>query len=113
MYRLTLDENVDREGLHRLDSYGNDVEHGDFVPELGKGTAEYPITQYSLETDRVIVPSDDDFVLEVPVGESREVSYFADATLSARQVVDVIHTGSQNAPRDEPQGFEYVGEGWR
>ncbi|WP_318570649.1 DUF5615 family PIN-like protein [Salinigranum marinum] len=61
-YRLILDENVEREVFHRLENYGHDVEHVDFVPELGKGTADHPIAQYSLDTDRVIVTYDDDFV---------------------------------------------------
>lgn len=36
-YRLILDENVEHEVFHRLDNYGHDVEHVDFVTELGKG----------------------------------------------------------------------------
>jgi hypothetical protein len=36
-YRLILDENVERDVFHRLENYGHDVEHVDFVPELGKG----------------------------------------------------------------------------
>ncbi|SDX34769.1 hypothetical protein SAMN05443574_1349 [Haloarcula vallismortis] len=39
-YRLVLDENVEHEVLHRLENYGHDAENVDFVPELGKGTAE-------------------------------------------------------------------------
>ena len=39
VYRLILNENVEHEVFHRLDNYGHDVEHVDFVPELGKGTA--------------------------------------------------------------------------
>ena len=42
-YRLILDENVEHEVFHRLENYGHDVEHVDFVPDLGKGTADHPI----------------------------------------------------------------------
>ncbi|MUV90120.1 hypothetical protein GJ629_09650 [Halapricum sp. CBA1109] len=97
VYRLILDENV---------------EHVDFVPELGKGTADYPIAQYSLDTDRVIVTYDDDFVLAVDEGTYRAVLYFDDATLSVKQVADIIDTVSQSYPQTELQGLEYVGEEW-
>jgi predicted nuclease with TOPRIM domain len=36
-YRLILDENVEHEVLHRLENYGHDVEHVDFVLEVGEG----------------------------------------------------------------------------
>ena len=111
-YRLILDENVEHEVFHRLANYGHDVEHVDFVPDLGKGTADHPIARYSLDTDRVIVTYDDDFVLEVDKGTFRAVLYFDDATLSVEQVADIIHTVSQNYPQTELQGLEYVGEEW-
>jgi predicted nuclease of predicted toxin-antitoxin system len=111
-YRLILDENVEHEVLHRLENYGHDVEHVDFVAELGKGTADHPLARYSLDTDRVIVTYDDDFVLEMDEGLYRAVLYFDDATLSVEQVADVIHTVSQNYPQSELQGLEYVGEEW-
>ena len=111
-YRLILDENVEHEVCHRLENYGHDVEHVDFVPELGKGTADRPIARYSLDTDRVIVTYDDDFVLTVDDELYRAVLYFDDATLSVEQVADIIHTVSQNYPQTELQGIEYVGEEW-
>lgn len=55
-YRLILDENVEHGVFHRLKNYGHDVEHVDFVPELGKGTVDHPIARYSLGTDRFGVP---------------------------------------------------------
>lgn len=38
-YRLVLDENVEHEVLHRLENYGHDVQHVDFVPNSAKGPA--------------------------------------------------------------------------
>lgn len=113
MPRLTpLDENVEHEVFHRLENYGHDVEHVDFVSELGKGTADHPIARYSLDTDRVIVTYDDDFVLEVDEATYRAVLYFDDATLSVKQVADILHAVSQNYPQAELQGLEYVREKW-
>jgi hypothetical protein len=53
-YRLILDENVEHEFFHRLNNYGHDIEHVDFVSEPGKRTTDYPIAQYSQDTGRVI-----------------------------------------------------------
>ena len=54
VYRLILDENVEHEVFHRLDNYGHDVEHVDFVPELGKGTADHlPTRRESRPSGRV------------------------------------------------------------
>lgn len=111
-YRLLLDEHVEHEVLHRLENYGHDVEHVDFVSELGKGTADRPIARYSRDTNRVIVTYDDDFVLEVNEDLYRAVLYLGDATLAVKQVADIIHAVSQNYPQTELQGLEYISEGW-
>ncbi|WP_255150108.1 DUF5615 family PIN-like protein [Halorarius halobius] len=111
-YRLVLDENVEHEVLHRLDNYGHDVEHVDFVPELGKGTGDRSIAQYSLDTDRVIVTYDDDFVLEVAEDDYRAVLFIGNATLPVEQVADMIHAVSTAYPQAELHGLEYVGEEW-
>jgi predicted nuclease of predicted toxin-antitoxin system len=74
-YRLVLDENVEHDVYHRLENYGHDVEHVDFVPELGKGANDDPIAQYSLNTDRAIVTYDDDFILDIDQDEYRAVLY--------------------------------------
>lgn len=51
VYRLILDENVEHEVLHRLENYGHDVEHVDFVPSLGKGTDDHSHSILSTPTD--------------------------------------------------------------
>lgn len=111
-YRLILDENVEHEVFHRLENYGHDVKHVDFVSELGKGTEDYPIAQYSHDTDRVIVTYDDDFVLEVDEADYCAVLYIHNARLSVKEVADIIHTVSQHYPQDEIQGLEYIGREW-
>jgi len=111
-YRLILDEHVEHEVVHRLENYGHDVQHVDFVPELGKGTADHPIARYARDTDRVIVTYDDDFVLEVDEQTYGAVLYFADATLSVGQVADIIHAVSRTYPQAELRGLEYIGEDW-
>ena len=111
-YRLVLDENVEHDVLHRLENYGHDVEHVDSVPSLGKGAGDYPIARYSLDTDRVVVTHDDDFVLEVDEEDHRAVPYLNDVTLSATQVSDIVHAVSRQYPQEELRGLEYVGADW-
>jgi hypothetical protein len=48
-------------------------EHVDFVPDLGKGIGYEPIIRYSLETERLIVTYDDQFVLGVEENDYRAV----------------------------------------
>jgi predicted nuclease of predicted toxin-antitoxin system len=111
-YRLILDENVEHEVFHRLENYGHDVEHVDFVPELGKGTSDRPIARYSLDTDRVIVTYDDDFVLKIDEDDYRAVRSVGDETLSTKQVADVVHAVTTAYPQEELDGLEYVGDEW-
>lgn len=111
-YRLVLDENVEHEVCHRLKNYGHDVEHVDFVPSLGKGTGDDSIARYSVETDRVIVTYDDDFVLDVDEESYRAVLYISDAGLTVKQIADVIHAVSQQYPQAELRGLEHVGRDW-
>jgi predicted nuclease of predicted toxin-antitoxin system len=111
-YRFVLDETLEHDVYHRLVNYGHDVEHVDFVPGLGKGANDDPIAQYSPDTDRVIVTYDDDFVLEIDDDEYRAVLYVGDATLSVKQVADIVHAISQLYPQEELDGLEYVGNEW-
>jgi predicted nuclease of predicted toxin-antitoxin system len=111
-YRLLLDENVEHEVFHRLRNYGHDVEHVDFISELGKGTDDHPIAQYSRETDRIIVTYDDDFVLEIDEAEYRGVFYVTDSAISVKRVADIVHAVSQEYPQSEIHGLEYLGDSW-
>lgn len=112
VYRLLLDENVEYEVYHRLENYDHDVEHVDFVSELGKGIDDHPIARYSQDTGRIIVTYDDDFVLDVEEKEYYGALYISDATISVKQVADIIHTVSQHYPQSEIDGIEYIGDEW-
>jgi hypothetical protein len=112
MYRLILDENVEHEVQHRLRHYGHDVEHVDFIQELGKGTGDRSIAEYSLDTNRVIVSYDDDFVLDVDPDSFEALLYIGDATLAVTQVADIIHTVTEHYPQSELDGVEYLGPEW-
>lgn len=111
-YRLLLDEHVEHEVQHRLAHYGHDVVHVDFVPELGKGASDEALARYSMDTDRVIVTYDDDFVLSVDETMFRAAFYLPDATLSIETVADSIHDVSRHYPQEALDGLEYVGPEW-
>lgn len=112
VYRFVLDENVEHEVGHRLRNYGHDIKHVDSVPSLGKGIADDSIAEYSLDTDRVIVTYDDDFVLKIDEDDYRAVLYVGDETLSTRQVADIVHAVTTAYPQEELDGLEYVGDEW-
>lgn len=111
-YRLLLDENVEHEVGHRLEHWGHDVEHVDFVPELGKGAEDRRIAQFSLDANRIIVTYDADFVLDVDEDAYRAALYFSNAELSVTAVADVVHAVSKHYPQTEIDGLEYVGDEW-
>jgi len=112
VYRLLVDENVEHEVHHRLENYGHDVEHVDFLSNLGKGVDDRSIADYSKETDRIIVTYDDDFALELTDEDYRGVFYVHDESLPVKTVADIIHTISKQYPQDEVTGLEYVGNEW-
>lgn len=111
-YRLLLDENVEHEVAHRLENYGHNIEHVDFVPELGKGASDDALAEYSVDTDRVILSYDDDFVLEVDDNAYRAVLYIPDSSIRPADLADIVHTVSQQYPQAELDGVERVSTAW-
>lgn len=111
-YPSLLDENIESEVLHRLEHYGYDVVHIDFAPELGKGTADTSVAEFSKKADRVILTCDDDFVRELDADVFRAVLYFDDVSLSPAKIADIIHRLSEHYPQDELRSVESIGREW-
>lgn len=111
-YRLLLDENLENEIQHRLQNLGHDVEHVDFVQELGKGATDEELAEYSRENDRAIVTYDDDFVEDVGPDRYRATLFFEDDSVSAKEVTDIVHEMSEVYPFEEVTGLQKVGRGW-
>lgn len=111
-YRLLLDENIEHEVLHRLEHYDHDIEHVDFVSQLGKGASDTALARYSVTVDRTIVTYDDDFIEDVPPKQYRATLFFEDVTLSAHAIAEIIHTMSQVYPHDQVQGLQKTGHEW-
>jgi len=107
-----LDENVEHEVMHRLEKLDYTAEHVEFHPELGKGTDDTPIAQFSLREEWVIVTYDPDFVEEYDPSNCFGTVYFEDANLSAKQVADILHAMASHYPTSAFQGLEFGSSEW-
>jgi predicted nuclease of predicted toxin-antitoxin system len=112
VYRLLCDENVEHEIGFRLENYGHDIEHVDFVQSLGKGISDERIAEYSISEDRLIVTYDDDFVIDFDRDSYQAVLYIPDLSLSPATVADVIHEMSVYYEQSEISGVEPVTTEW-
>ena len=111
-YRLVCDENVEHGVMFRLENYGHDVEHVDFISTLGKGVTDDQIAQYSLSEERLIVTYDDEFVLDFEPADYQAVLYLPDLSLPASTIADAIHAMSTYYDQSEISGVESVSSEW-
>jgi predicted nuclease of predicted toxin-antitoxin system len=110
--RLLLDENVERVLCHRLRDAGYDVEHVEGVPALGKGSPDVDISAYALESNRVLLTYDDDFVTNVPADDRCEVLYVPDESLTTETVSEIVIRIFTAYDYDEIDGLVYAGPEW-
>lgn len=110
--KFLLDENIEHEVLHRLEKLDYTAEHVEFHPELGKGTDDTPIAKFSQENEWVIVTYDPDFVTDHNQSDYFGTVYFEDASLSAKQVADVLHTMTSHYPESAFEGLEFGSSEW-
>ena len=110
--RLLLDENIEHEVYHRLEDYGHELLHVEVSDELSKGDTDERLAEKSRLDSWIIVTYDDDFRDDFSENEYQAVLYFADQTLSAKTVADVLHEISTYYEQDELQGFFIVGQSW-
>jgi predicted nuclease of predicted toxin-antitoxin system len=112
MFRLIADENVPYSIVYRLEHYGHDVEHVDFVTSLGKGTNDEPIARYSIETDRLILTNDDDFLRKFDETEYNGVLFIENETLSETEITEIVHAISLTVRQTDVTGVFYVSSNW-
>jgi predicted nuclease of predicted toxin-antitoxin system len=109
--RVLADENVDHRVVHRLAHYGHDVEHVDEAPDLGKGTDDASVVEYSSTTGRAVLTSDDDFLTEFDSDGFPALLFIEDESLGPTATADIVHEiGS--ATESEPSGVVYVSRTW-
>ena len=107
-----LDENIEHEVMHRLRKRDYTVEHVEFHPDLGKGTNDTPIAAFSQRNDRVIVTYDPDFVVDHDASDYFGAIYFEDASLSAKEVSDILHAMASAYPPSAFRGLEFGTTEW-
>ena len=110
--RLLLDENIEHEVYHRLENYGHELLHVEVSDELDKGDTDERLAEISRLDDWIIVTYDDDFRDDFTETDYRGVLYFAEQTLSAKTVADVLHEISIYYEQDDLRGFLTVGQSW-
>jgi predicted nuclease of predicted toxin-antitoxin system len=107
-----LDEDTERALAPKLTEVGHDVERVATVDALGTGSDDREVCEYALETDRIVVSHDDDFLTH-PVDAHAGVFYVPNQRLSAHQVASIVQSvvdayGSQD--RIDPVVF--LTENW-
>ncbi|WP_394347871.1 DUF5615 family PIN-like protein [Halorubrum sp. GN11GM_10-3_MGM] len=86
--------------------------HVEVSDELNKGATDEQLAEISRLDDWIIVTYDDDFRDGFTEHDYRGVLYFADQTLSAKTVADVLHEISTYYEQDDLRGFLTVGQSW-
>lgn len=67
---------------------------------------------YSKETERVILTYDDDFLTEYDPADYHCVIYFADESLSATEVSDIVHEMVEAYPESAFTGPQFGSTEW-
>jgi predicted nuclease of predicted toxin-antitoxin system len=111
VYRILVDENIERATVNYLRKLGHDVERLEDVTELGLGVEDESIARYAHEHERLILTQDDDFFAELDVETTAGVLFQRDQTLSTRDVGDAVHEMSQYLDQSDVL-LEYVSRNW-
>lgn len=109
---LLLDEHIEHETYHRLQSYGHDVEHVHFHDTLQKGDADRKLADYSLKNDVLLVTYDDDFEVQYDESEYWGVLFFSDDDWSSGEVADTVHEILEQYDAESLQQLNLVGREW-
>jgi predicted nuclease of predicted toxin-antitoxin system len=110
--RFLLDEDTERRLKSELSKAGHDVERVVTVDELGTGSDDTEVREYAVETDRIIVTHDDDF-LTFSHDSHAGVFYVPDQRLSAHQIFSIIQAvADAYESREQIQSVVYLTEKW-
>jgi predicted nuclease of predicted toxin-antitoxin system len=82
------------------------------VAELGKSTTDDVIAAYSLDTDRLILTNDDDFLREFDASAYCGLLFIEDETLTSETISDIVHALSEHIDHEQADGVLYVSTNW-
>lgn len=110
-YRILADENVDRRVVPRLAADGHDVVHIDESDQLEKGTDDRSIAAYSLESDRLVLTGDDDFLREFETAAYAGLLFLEDDSLTYREIGEAVTAIASMIPQEDVETV-YVTRSW-
>lgn len=107
-----LDENIAAPLADKLEKADHDVERVVDVNELGEGVDDATIRRYAVESGRLIVTSDDDFV-QMPTDSHSGVFYVPDQSLAPHELYHVIQRVIEAFPnREAMETVTYITADW-
>jgi predicted nuclease of predicted toxin-antitoxin system len=110
--RFLLDEDTESILASRLSKSGYDTERVVDVDELGRASTDAQIRDYAVETDRIIVTHDDDY-LAFPVESHTGVFYVPNQRLSSHEVFRIVQSVAEAYDsRDEMQPIIFLTKDW-
>ena len=111
-FRVLADENVDHRVVFRLEHYGHDAVHVDLASELGKGSDDHCIAQHSLESDRLILTNDLDFLTDFSTEDYRGVLFITEDTLTTSEIAEIVHEISKRIEQEHIEDLLFVSSSW-
>ncbi|GAB3685878.1 hypothetical protein GCM10028857_17070 [Salinarchaeum chitinilyticum] len=111
-YRILADENIDRQVVDGLRAEGHDVEHVDDHESLQKGVRDETIAAHAIETDRVLLTNDDDFLREFAPDDRLPLLFLESDHLPSSTVVAIVDTISVTVPQSRIDRALYVSRNW-
>jgi len=109
--RILADENVDRRVVPRLEADGHNVVHVDESDLLEKGTDDRSIAACSLENDRLVLTSDDDFLREFDEAAYAGLLFVEDDSLTYREIGEAVTAIASMIPQENVETV-YVTRSW-
>lgn len=111
-YSFLLDEDTEAKLAVKLSKAGHDVERVVEVPELGAGIDDDAVREYALDSARIIITHDKDY-LRFPPKSHAGVFYGPQQRLSAHQIFKIIQNiESYHSSREELNPVIFLTERW-
>jgi predicted nuclease of predicted toxin-antitoxin system len=111
-YRILADENVDQPLVTGLREAGHDVEHVDQHPALGKGTDDGTIAARAIETDRLLLTNDDDFLREFDADDRPPLLFIDSGDMADSEIRAIVEEIASSVPQSEIDDVLFVSRNW-
>lgn len=109
-FSIICDEHTARQVAVYLEKEGHDVERA--VEVLGTGTDDTKIVARALETDRLVLTTDTDFLTEYDAGDHAGILFPPDDKTSPYTVAMIVTEIATQLDQDAIDGVLYVTDDW-